>query len=128
MAVMTKTPEDWRILGNATDTNLRRTRDPTRRARGERGRNIIPTVEEEERGVFTRDAIAALSPFSSLDFPHAKTATNQIFCEPKTLVLQTTSMSRHRLVRNLDYNGQPEAHLKAYQNPTQPITPRRTLS
>ena len=23
-------------------------------------------------------------------------------------------MSRHRLVRNLDYNGQPEAHLEAY--------------
>ena len=35
-------------------------------------------------------------------------------------------MSRHRLVRNLDYNGQPEAYLKAYQNLTQPIAPRRT--
>ena len=32
-------------------------------------------------------------------------------------------MSRHRLVRNLDYNGQPETPFKAYQTKTQPTTP-----
>lgn len=37
-------------------------------------------------------------------------------------------MSRHRLVRNLDYNGQREAHLNAYQTSTQPIVPRWILS
>jgi len=35
-------------------------------------------------------------------------------------------MSRHRLVRNLDYNGQPEIHPESYQTRTQPITPRPT--
>jgi len=45
-------------------------------------------VEEGERGVSTRDAIAtSLSPFPLLDFPHTTTATNcQIFSELKALV------------------------------------------